>query len=255
MPRRRGSLIWACALVLIGCGGSAQKPASEPTTAATSPAGSLERPVQRCGPRDSYAYVANVYRCPDGKNPFSGDLRAAARARSGSQRSPNSEHLIDTYEVPCAGGNVTVYVDMYGCDEYRKLLVEKSPELDQIQSRFDAGRYGELIGQCEAILERGKPVDAFSWCGVLEPAALVLLGDRRAVAIMARTCEPMPPDSEKSDARVNVVGLAMIALARGSQHAGPEIDTETASNVLTLFAEACRVDPRKVVQRLDAENA
>src|SRR5690606_4764505 len=124
----------ACVLVLAAC--AAQPPAArEPARAPERPAGgSLEDPVQRCGPRDSYAFVAREFRCPNGENPFAGDDRAAARSRSGAQRHPKSGHLIDTYEVPCSDGPVTVFIDMYGCEKYEKLLAERSPELGELEA-------------------------------------------------------------------------------------------------------------------------
>src|SRR5690606_6992840 len=123
-------------------------------------------------------------------------------SRSGAQRHPKSGHLIDTYEVPCSDGPVTVFIDMYGCEKYEKLLAERSPELGELEARFETGRYADVVRSCEDIFVAGKPLDAWSWCGALEPAALVLLGDRRATAILGRYCDPLPPDGPKSDARV-----------------------------------------------------
>lgn len=240
-----------------GCTGTKPAPAApaaEPEHAL--PGGSLTRPIVRCGPRDSYTWVAREFRCSDGNNPFGGDVRAAARARSGAQQSPETGHPVDTYEVPCSDGPVTVYVDMYGCERYARLLAASpSAELEAVAARFDAGRYPEVVMSCEAIFERGEPLDVWSVCGTMEPAALVLLGDRRAIGIMRRTCAPMPPASPKSDARVNAVLLAIVTLARGSQRAGPEVNDEAAEQVLRAFAGACEIDPREVIRRLEAERA
>jgi hypothetical protein len=242
-----------CLLLAACAGGGGGRPA-EPAKKGPV-AGSLSEPILRCGPRDSYAYVANRFQCADGANPFAGDVRAAARSRSGAQRSPTTGHLLDTYEVPCKGGTVTVYIDMYGCEEYRKLVASPSQELKEIQGGFDAGEYRAILARCAEILNGGKPPDAFSWCGIVVPATLVLLGDERAPLAMKQTCDPMPPHGDKSDARLSAVELAMIALARGSARAGPEIDVRVAERVLVAFSVACDVDPRDVVRRLSAESA
>lgn len=74
-----------------------------------------EHPVGRCGPRDSYRYIASEFRCPDGSNPLNGDLRAGHDARLGNVGENSSGHIIDLYQIPCAGGAQRVYVDMYIC--------------------------------------------------------------------------------------------------------------------------------------------
>jgi hypothetical protein len=135
------------------------------------------------------------------------------------------------------------------------MIDKQSAELGELQNRFDRGSYPDLVAECARILTRGGPPDAFGWCGVAVPATLVLLGDDRAALAMKHTCDPMPVHSDKSDARVNAVELAMIALARGSAKAGPELDVEVAKRVLLAFSRACEVDPRDVVRRLAAESA
>ncbi len=76
-----------------------------------------ESPVATCGARDSYAYIAQRFRCPDGSNPLGGDLEAGRAARVGNVGPNHTGHIIDLYRVPCPGGEVEVYVDMYGCAE------------------------------------------------------------------------------------------------------------------------------------------
>ncbi|MGE0790949.1 MAG: hypothetical protein AB7S26_35085 [Sandaracinaceae bacterium] len=78
---------------------------------------SPEDPVSACGPVDSYAYVAQRFRCPDGTNPLGGDVEAGRDARVGNVGANSSGHIIDLYRVPCPGGPVDIYVDMYGCPE------------------------------------------------------------------------------------------------------------------------------------------
>jgi hypothetical protein len=78
---------------------------------------SAEDPVGACGPRDSYAFVAGEFQCPGGGNPLGGDPTAGAQAREGNVGANSTGHIIDLYRVPCPGGDVQVYVDMYGCPE------------------------------------------------------------------------------------------------------------------------------------------
>ncbi len=145
----------ACAValvVLLGCGGSTASSA-EPTAtsggesagnqnapapapyapppsplapASSGPLGdtahtSHEQPLRACGPSDSYRRVAE-HRCPDGSVPLGGDPGAGAGARVGNVGPNASGHIIDLYRVPCASGEVDVYVDMYGCPEMERLL-------------------------------------------------------------------------------------------------------------------------------------
>lgn len=81
-----------------------------------------ENPVMRCGPRDSYVFVAE-YKCSDGSQPLGGDPRAGGAARKGNVGANSKGHIIDLYEIPCSNGPVEVYVDMYGCPEYEKMLI------------------------------------------------------------------------------------------------------------------------------------
>jgi hypothetical protein len=74
-----------------------------------------EHPVLRCGPRDSYYFVATEYRCQDGTNPLNGNVAAGRDARVGNVGANSTGHIIDLYEVPCSAGPQRVYVDMYGC--------------------------------------------------------------------------------------------------------------------------------------------
>lgn len=90
------------------------------------PGSSKESPVLRCGPRDSYGFVAGVYRCADGSNPLGGNIGAGGAARRGNVGPNSQHHIIDLYEVPCASGAEKVYVDMYGCPDEPKR--QASPE-------------------------------------------------------------------------------------------------------------------------------
>jgi hypothetical protein len=83
-----------------------------------------ENPVMRCGPGDSYKFVAG-YECSDGTRPLGGDPRAGGAARRGNVGANSKGHVIDLYVIPCSSGPVEVYVDMYGCPEYEKMLIGK----------------------------------------------------------------------------------------------------------------------------------
>ena len=114
-----------CGAVLLACASCA--PSSQNTSGsgegATGSAlvrgSSRDAPVQVCGPRESYAYVASDFVCPDGSNPLGGSLRAGSRARAGSIGAGADGHILDMYEVPCPGGPVQVYIDMYHCPDGR----------------------------------------------------------------------------------------------------------------------------------------
>ena len=98
---------------------SASTPASPAPTAPAERTGfDEEHPVKRCGPQDSYYYVATVFHCDDGTNPFHGDVDAGRQARLRNVGANRSGHIIDLYEVPCPEGPRSIYVDMYGCTEH-----------------------------------------------------------------------------------------------------------------------------------------
>ncbi|AKT37533.1 hypothetical protein [Chondromyces crocatus] len=100
-----------------------------------------EHPVPRCGPADSYRYVA-TYKCADGTVPLQGDLRAASKVRSGNVGPNATGHIIDLYVVPCPGGDVKLFVDMYGCPETKQDLVlqrlEEAPDAQRPEEAPDA---------------------------------------------------------------------------------------------------------------------
>lgn len=81
-----------------------------------------EHPVPRCGPRDSYEFVAS-YACKDGSTPLGGNPANGSKARRGNVGANATGHIIDLYVVPCVGGEQQIYVDMYGCPEFEKMLL------------------------------------------------------------------------------------------------------------------------------------
>lgn len=101
-----------------GSGGGAISPAATGASGSTPGAGAgtdREHPVMRCGPAESYRYVASDFRCAGGTNPLGGDLRAGAAARVGNVGPNSTGHIIDLYRVACPEGAREIYVDMYGC--------------------------------------------------------------------------------------------------------------------------------------------
>lgn len=65
---------------------------------------------------DSYALVAERFRCDDGSNPFDGDLKKGAQSRVGNVGENSTGHIIDKYRVPCPEKVYMVFVDMYMCN-------------------------------------------------------------------------------------------------------------------------------------------
>lgn len=254
--KRRYALLLLAAALCVACGGTKSEAKSGASPGPPAAGSSVENPVMRCGPRDSYAFIAREFRCKDGKNPLHGDLEAAARSRSGSQPHPRSGDLVDTYEVPCAGGSVTVYVDMYGCAEQRRMLAQaqkESPGVERMMDAFDAGEYEKVIEHCGGVMSHGEPFDEFMWCGFIDPASLVLMNmTAEAIRFMGKLCGAMPPSGPKSDARINQVSATMSAIARGSGKRRM-VSVNEANELLSRFSEACGIDPREVVKRLETE--
>ena len=102
--------------------GSTSFPALEdwPLDGRDEPAGSSkENPVMRCGPRDSYAFIAGIYRCADGSNPLDGNVGAGGR-RGAAMSAPTASATSSISTMCPARGAEQVYVDMYGCPEASK---------------------------------------------------------------------------------------------------------------------------------------
>jgi hypothetical protein len=105
VPEREPGQAIELASLSSGEGGRARGPGATPAA-----------PIERCGPRQSYDYLANRFTCPGaGGNPFEGNWRAAASHRVGSAPAHGEGHRVDVYEVPCRPGPVHVFVDMYSC--------------------------------------------------------------------------------------------------------------------------------------------
>ena len=97
------------------------------------PGTSKENPIRRCGHDDSYRFVAEVFRCADGKNPLGGDKLAAMRSRRGNVGDSGDRHIIDVYELPCPGGPEQVFVDLYACPEHDPNAPPPRPQTPRAQ--------------------------------------------------------------------------------------------------------------------------
>ncbi len=195
----------------------------------------------RCGPRDSYRYVASLFQCPEGGNPFGGDEQAAARARSGSQQRPGSSHMLDTYEVPCRGGGVTVYVDMYGCDYQAPASASHGALGSKILAAFDAAEDVAVLETCAGV-DRREELDAAAICGVVVPASLTLVGEVEAAERhFADLCSRLPPQSEKSDIRALHVSLYIAAIGSRIRGPGVAVSEDDAIAVAARIVQRCEV--------------
>jgi hypothetical protein len=231
--RRRAVLLALATLLAASCGRRSKDPPPTPPTAPATggerlfddarvesklggAGGSLKSPVPRCGPRDSYHYVASEFRCPGGGNPLEGDASAAARLRAGSVGPDARGHMIDVYEVPCPSGKVDVYVDMYGCEEMQRDLARDVAVQDplQLDVKFAAGEYDEVRARCDALGDDPPGMTLFH-CGVFAPALALRSGDvERAVATAGRTCQSYPPVGPRSNVRIDVTVAIVDAIAR-----------------------------------------
>jgi hypothetical protein len=216
------------------------------------PGDSLERPMQVCGPRESYRYVAEGFQCPGGGNPLRGDLERAQHARLGALDHPQTGHIVDVYRVPCPDGDVQLFVDMYGCSEYEAQLTEDAPSssLEQLMTHYDEEDYGAVISQCDrspAELE----ADESMYCMVLVPASFFVTGKASvAVGVLRDLCDRLPPPSSLSDARANLVVQVTTAVARTAELRGNDLDSQEGGQIVGVFAAACQVTPEDLKRAL-----
>lgn len=247
MTPRTGIL---AALLLLGCTPTTQ--ASRQTSKSqggkgVAGAGTLHDPIMRCGPASSYAYVAREFRCQDGTNPFKGDMAAARLSRSGSQPSPKNKDIIDTYEVPCDGGNVTVYIDMYGCEEQQNSANQGfSERFQKAASSYMAGDLRGAVKVCLGILKEddANQNDAVE-CGFLVSAAMALGGDEnKANSLLSEMCSGLPPPSAKSAARAEFTAATLGWVARGARQTG--LSDEAFSAMIDRFSGSCGVSKEQV---------
>lgn len=200
-------------------------------------AGTFAEPITRCGPRDSYAYVAREFRCTDGSNPFKGELQAAAQSRLGSRSHPNG-HIVDAYKVPCAGGDETVYVDMYGCAEAQEMLENKpSPQFKAAAEAFDQGDFAQAVRTCLEIIEGDKVDQNVVRCLTMAPAAMALSGgERHAMRLTEGFCSKMTNPNNGEKVRRDHVGEIARWLARGARG---RLSREDFEALVARFAGVC----------------
>ncbi len=239
-------------LSLLGCSSSGAKPADSPEGKAA-PGRSADDPVMTCGPQDSYAYVASRFRCADGSNPFAGDASRAAASRRGSVQSPSSNHLIDSYEVPCASGAEIVYVDLYGCPEHARKLDPLDPAAEAITDHFSRGEFETVLEDCQSLGENATH-DARGWCAALVPASLYALNrDSEGLSSLGNLCQRMAPASPHNEGRASVIAVVMGALAEAHSNGHLQRNEEQLNALLASFLQACQVseeDLKRVVDKM-----
>lgn len=233
-------LAWPLAAVLlVGC--ARTTPAESPGKGATKNlgAGTFAEPILRCGPRDSYHYVAREFQCTDGHNPFAGELQAAAKARQGGRKHPGG-HIVDLYQVPCAGGEVTVYVDMYGCPEQAAALEQgPSPDFVKATEAFDEGNFPEAVRRCMAVVDQEKSSRDVVECVALTPAAMALDGgEPQALRLVGGFCSKMPTGDQQK-IRVQYVEQVARWVFRGGKR---RISPEEFRMLVGRLATACGVN-------------
>jgi hypothetical protein len=227
-------------LLLVGC---ARPQATQAPTAAASGnlgAGTLTQPIGRCGPRDSYRYVAEGFRCSDGTNPFRGQLEEAARARQGSRKGAQGGHIIDLYQVPCAGGEVTVYVDMYQCPEQEAAL-ERGPDPSLLQAiqALDGGDFPEVVRRCMEVVNRPEVDGSTVECLAITPAAMALSGgETEALKLTGGFCSKLPSNDQQKLRRQHVEQIARWVF-RGAKG---RISRQEFRALMGRFATACGVN-------------
>jgi hypothetical protein len=246
---------WAGPLFLLsqlGCSSSGAQPANAPQTKA-GPGKSADDPVMTCGPQDSYAYVASRFRCADGSNPFAGDAKRAAASRRGSEQSPASNHLVDSYEVPCASGPEIVYVDLYGCPEEARKLDPLDPVAEAVTDHFSRGEFETVLKECQALREDATH-DARGWCAALVPASLYALNrDSDGLSSLSSLCQRMAPSSPHNEGRASVIAVVMGALAEAHGNGHLQRNQEQLNALLASFLQACQVseeDLKRVVDKM-----
>lgn len=227
------------ALPLAGCARSTPAAGPEKTAGKNQGAGTFAQPIARCGPRDSYHYVAREFQCSDGKNPFQGQLQEAAKARQGGRPHPNG-HVVDLYQVPCAGGDVTVYVDMYGCPEQQASLeAGPSPEFIRAVESFDEGNFPEAVRACMEVIDRAQADRNTLECLALTPAAMALSGgEPQALKLVGGFCSKLPTGAQQK-LRVHHVEEIARWIFRGTKG---KISRQEFRSIVTRFATACGVN-------------
>lgn len=247
----------ACALLALGAWAvsacSSGKPAARAPEGELRPASlrdanvpgtSLTTPVVRCGPDESYHYVADEFRCPSGENPFGGDTDAARKSRRGSGENPRNGHVVDVYRVPCESGDVNLFVDLYGCATYEKRLVsaaEQSQRVVSLMARYEALDFRGVAEHCAHPDDDMVAAEATE-CMTLLPASLVMLGRPDvSLGLMKELCSNMPEPSSLSDIRTHVVIRTLAFVDRGRDLSGEPLGAEEGAELLAAFATVCSV--------------
>lgn len=241
--------------LLCACGGGTAPEAASAASAppATELGRSAEHPVLACGPEESYAYVTRRFQCPGGGNPLGGDLERARSARRGSIPSPQSQHILDVYDVPCPSGTVAVYVDMYGCPEYEEMLRESeqgSPAANELQATFQSGDFSGVLSHCRG-LGSGAANDEQTWCRVLVPAALYAqLRKTESLAAVSDACSGLHEATVHSNARAHYLAMTTTAFAVLVSNGKLQLTDEQRRALAQSWLDACEVPAEQLEQLL-----
>jgi hypothetical protein len=196
-----------------------------------------------CGPNESYRYVAKEFQCPRGGNPLAGDVERAQQVRLGTLQHPTNGHIVDIYRVPCPDGDVELFVDMYGCEEYAQRLNDTTPSksLEDLLTGYDEEDYEAVITRCARAPDELEP-DELLYCMVLVPASLFVVGSPdAAVQVLQQLCSRLPPPSSLSDARAQLVVRVTGAVARTAERRGIPLGIDDGTQLVAVFAEACEL--------------
>jgi hypothetical protein len=237
---------------LVACSG---KPAAESPSGGGVPGREPETPIVTCGPQESYAYVAQRFRGADGSNPLGGDIARGQQARRGSQGAPQGEHILDVYDVSCPEGMVTLYIDMYGCPEYEKMLQQSREGTAQgsaLQAAFLGGKFEQVVAHCRE-LAPGAPHDERIWCSYLTTASLYALKrDSEALSNLTENCTNLHEATPHSDARAQHLAMVFVALAEAAQRGKFESTEEQRSTLIDGWLEACSVPAEQLRNALES---
>ncbi|WP_156041192.1 hypothetical protein [Chondromyces apiculatus] len=260
--------VWMGAVLsmVVGCGGAAS------TTGAKAPTGSdasaadsdrppvksgsdKEHPALRCGPRDSYAFVAS-YTCADGSVPLAGDVEAGREARTGNVGENAMGHVIDHYRVPCPEGDVALFVDMYGCPEMAAKLAAPDP-VEKKGEHLSQQELMQVAGRIHAV--RNQPFEDWALAS-LDPL-MVWLDTSPDVKIVL--CKPMLAmfiDEQMDDALGKVMlAHAMLTMAqhtimgvKGNEMLRQLLGLDAALHVYEQWRTVANGKPVPKVERLRA---
>ncbi len=252
--RRAAPLVSALAALHLGCGAS--KPAAESAPSAER-GRTIDDPVMTCGALESYQYVAR-YRCPDGTTPLGGDPKQGARARLGSDFVKATNHHVDLYEVPCSGGAVRLYVDLYGCPEEQQRLAAVqggTQEGHALEAAFNAGEFAHVLERCGSLPPEPKH-DEKALCSALVPAALHGQGKHEeGFQATEAACDRFPPSTPENRGRATHIAVMMTALAVAGENGKFSASPEERQALVERWLSVCKVEKKELQEVMTAAGA